>query len=555
MSEKIARSAPRNQAWIWVFASLLAAALVAAPVFALLASFAAPAEETWVHLGGTVLLSYFLNTLALALIVAVLALVMGVSTAWLTAATEFPGRRVFAWLLVAPLAAPAYVIAYVYTDLLEFAGPVQTFIREATGWRASEYWFPQIRSLPGAALMLALVLYPYVYLLARADFLRRSTALFEAARMLGASPRRAFLQIVLPTARPAIAGGLALAMMETVADYGVVDYFGVSTFSTGIFRTWFGLGEPEAASQLAGLMFLFVAALIVFESASRRGRSAHSGARDRVGERMPLRGGHVLLALAICTAPIAFGFLIPVGVLLAMTLEGGDQLLGQGYFEFVANSFTASGLAALAATILAVLLAYSARLNPHPLNKVAIRIGALGYALPGALLAVGLLAPLTQLDLFINRVAAAQFDARPGLVLTGTIAALIFAYVARFLTVAFNTCQGGLEKISPNLDAAARSLGAPPNRVLAQIHLPLMRASVLSAGLLVFVDVMKELPATLLLRPFNFDTLATRVYRLASDERLSEASTAALTLIAISLAPAILLSLQIARSDRRDDTA
>ena len=535
---------------LWTAVSWLVAALVGIPIIVVAGALFAPESASWAHLRDTVLLDYVINTVALALAVGVLSAVIGVATAWVVATRDFPGRRILSWALVLPLAAPAYVVAYVYTDLLEFAGPVQSALRVATGWAAGDYWFPPIRSLTGAALVLSLVLYPYVYLLARTAFEVQAASLFEAARVLGARPRRAFFAVALPAARPVIAGGVALAMMETVADYGVVDYFGVSTFTTGIFRTWFALGDRAAALELAAWLFVLALLLVLAESAARRGRYSNPVARDVAAPLHALKGRRAAMATFGCSLPLVFGFVVPVVVLVRHAVAQGDTLLGHGFGGFVANSFTVAAAAAILATALAVGLAYSERLNAARPTRLAIRTATLGYALPGTVVAVGVLVPLALLDKTIARFLAG-FGVDVGLILTGTTAALVFAYVARFLTVAYNACHGGMEKVHRNLDAAARTLGAAPRRVLTAVHFPLTRAAVASAGLLVFIDVMKELPATLILRPFNFETLATRVYRLASDERLAEASTAALAIVMVGVVPVVLLGLSAVR--RRKD--
>ena len=535
---------------VWTFGSWLIAAAVAAPIVVVLLALIGQQSPTWSHLRDTVLTGYVVNTAVLAVAVGGLSAVIGIACAWTVATRDFPGKRFLSWALVLPLATPAYVVAYVYTDLLEFAGPVQSALRAVTGWEAGDYAFPPIRSLGGAALMLSLVLYPYVYLLARTAFETQAASLVDAARVLGAGSTRAFYTIALPASRPVVAGGVALAMMETVADYGVVDYFGVSTFTTGILRTWFALGDRAAALQLAGWLFIVVAALIVAEQVARRGGHANPVTGTAAITPAPLKGLRAWLATGVCTLPLLLGLVVPMVVLARHAVLTGDPLVGRGFGDFALTTFGVAGTAAVIATALALGLAYSARLDPRPTNRLALRTATLGYALPGAVLAVGVLAPLTVLDKSVARFLNAQFDLGVGLLLTGTAAALVYAYLARFLTVAYNACQGGLDKVHRRLDDAARTLGARPRRVLREVHVPLMRGAVASAILLVFIDVTKELPATLILRPFNFETLATRVYRLASDERLAEASTAALAIIALGLLPALVLGLSSTRLRR-----
>ena len=526
----------------WAATALLVAALAAIPMVVALASLVSPGDVAWAHLRDTNLAVYLANTAGLMVLVGAFAAVIGVSTAWLVAMCEFPGRRLFSLLLVLPLAAPAYIVAYFYTDLLAFAGPVQNFIRETFQLNADVRVLPNIRNLPGAAVMLGLVLYPYVYLLARTAFSAQSASQFLAARTLGLNPRQAFFRVVAPGARPAIAGGLALVLMETLADFGVADYFAVPTFSTGIFRTWLAMGEKLAALKLAGVMLVFVMALIALEALSRRGRVDSAGRTPSAPERMRLNSGHSVIAIAICAAPVLFGFLLPVVGLLLLTVGGGDQMLGRGFLDFAKNSVVVAVFAGVVATFLAVLLSYAQRQSSSLLTKGAIRLSTLGYALPGALLAVGLLGPIGGVDRAATRFASTYLGWNGGLLFTGTIAILVYACVIRFLTVSFNSVSGALSKISPTIDDAARSLGAGPGAVIRRIHIPLIRPGLAAGGLLVFVDVMRELPATLILRPFNFETLATRVYRLASDERLAEASTAALAIVLIGLVPILILN-------------
>lgn len=516
--------------------------IIALPIGLIITSLFEPSGETWEHIQSTVLQEYLWNTFLLMIQVAAYTTVIGVTTAWLTTATEFPGRKILSWALMLPLAAPAYIVAYVYTDLLEYSGPVQSAIRTTFNLDGRAFLLPEIRSLPGAAMVISLVLYPYVYLLAKVSFSKRSTTLFDAARSLGASPWRAFFVIALPAARPAIVGGLALVLMETLADFGVVDYFGVPTFSTGIFRTWFALGDKAAAMKLAAVMFVFVLVLVGLEKSQRSGAGsiAHSG--DGHFKRIPLASSHAIFALIICTLPVIIGCLIPLGVLIKFAITDGDPMLGASFLTFITNSVRVSLLAAFIAVFLAVILAYVQAFARTRITDISTQIATLGYALPGAMLAVGLLAPIAGLDRALAEFFETQFNWHTGLILTGTTFVLVYAYVIRFLTVAFNTTSSGLNQIPKVYGQAARSLGASSRSVMKSIYFPLMRKSLVAALILVFVDTMRELPATLLLRPFNFETLATRVYRLASDERLAEASTAAITIVIIGLIPVLFLN-------------
>lgn len=514
--------------------------------------FAGGTSETWAHLSHTVLPEYIANSLWLCLGVGLGVGVVGVATAWLTAMHDFPGRRFFEWALVLPLAVPAYVMAYVYTDFLQFVGPVQSTLRDLFGWEFGDYWFPDIRTLPGAMAMFVCVLYPYVYLLARTAFLERASGMLEAARTLGMGPWRAFFMVSLPLARPAIVAGIALALMETLADYGTVAYFAVNTFTTGIYRAWFSLGDRIAAAQLAAMLLGFVLFLLMAERISRgRARYHNTTGRNRPMAGAQLRGVKGLAATLACAMPLFLGFVLPAVLLLKMALTDGDAQFGERFLILSRNSFLLAGTTACIGVLLALLLAYGARLSQTSFSAGLNRLVGLGYAVPGAVIAVGVLIPVTRLDHWLSGQWETWFGHNPGLLLTGGIAALVYAYLVRFLAVALHTVESSLAKITPSMDDAARSLGLGQGETLRRVHTPLLRGSLLTAGLLVFVDVMKELPATLVMRPFNFDTLATQAYTLASDERLAEASTASLAIVLVGLLPLVLLSRQISASRRR----
>jgi iron(III) transport system permease protein len=444
---------------------------------------------------------------------------------------------------------PAYVIAYAYTDALQFAGPVQSWLRAAFGWAAGDYWFPEIRSLPGAAAMFVAVLYPYVYLLARGAFLEQSPSLAEAGRTLGLPPWQAFFRVSLPLARPAIAAGAALACMETLADFGTVSYFGVQTFTTGIFRAWLSMGEPVSAAKLSMLLLAFVAVLLAAERLARRRARFHEAPTSRRRVRVALDRGAGALALATCLAPLAFGFAIPAAMLARLSLQGGDEQFGARFAALAANSFFLSSVTAVIAVALAVVMAYGARMSRSPVGAAVNRVAALGYAVPGAVIAIGVLIPAARLDNLLADAAGSLFGISMGLMLTGSLAALVYAYLIRFLAVALQSVEAGLARITPAMEDAARSLGLGPSATLARVHLPMMRSSLVTAALLVFVDVMKELPATFVMRPFNFDTLAVQAYNLAADERLAEASTASLAIVAVGLVPLIVAARRMVKPE------
>jgi iron(III) transport system permease protein len=528
------------------------AVLVALPVLVVGSNlFLGGTGGTWTHLLATVLPEYAANTLWLCLGVSTGVMLVGTGTAWLTAMHDFPGRRIFEWALVIPLAMPAYVMAYTYTDLLQFVGPVQGWLREVFGWRYGDYWFPDVRSLGGAIVLFVCVLYPYVYLLARTVFLERAGSALEAARSLGLSPWESFWRVSLPLARPALAAGTALALMETLADYGTVAYFGVNTFTTGIYRTWFALGDRIASAQLAGCLFSFVLLLLALEHFSRgRARFGAGAIRSRSVASHELKGWRACLASGFCLLPLVIGFLLPGGVLLEMALTDGDAQFGARFLVLARNSAVLATIAAVVAVALAVLLAYTARQARNRIPRWVNRLVSLGYAVPGSVIAVGVLIPVTRLDHVLAEFWESMTGSEAGLLLTGGIAALVYAYLVRFLGMALQTVEAGLSKVTNSMDDAAKSLGCNAGETLRRVHLPMLYSSLFTAGLLVFVDVMKELPATLVMRPFNFDTLATQTYLLAADERLSEASTAALTIVVVGLLPLIALSRQIAKGRR-----
>jgi iron(III) transport system permease protein len=477
-----------------------------------------------------------------------LAGLIGVGAAWLVTHFEFPLRRSLEWALVLPLAMPAYVMAYAYTDALQFAGPVQGWLRATMGWTRADYWFPEVRSLGGAVVMFAFVLYPYVFMLARAAFLERGAALLEAGMSLGLSPWQGFRRISLPMARPAIAAGVALALMETLADYGTVSYFAVQTFTTGIYRAWFSLGDRVAAAQLAMCLLGFVVLVLALERQSRGAARFHGpGLRSKPSRGLPLTGWAAFASVAACVLPVLIGFVVPAGLLLHLALTDGDAQFGMRFFTLAGNSVMVSGLTATLAVSLAVLVAYARRLDPRPLTRGAHWAVELGYALPGSVIAVGLLIPVARADNLLAQWLLSTFGWHTGLIFTGTIAALVFACLVRFMTSALQTVDSALHRVTPHMDDASRSLGLTPAQSLRRVHLPLLRRGLLTAGLLVFIDVMKELPATLVMRPFNFDTLATQAYTLATDERLAEASTATLAIVAVGLLPLFVLCRQIAR--------
>ncbi len=530
----------------WLAASVAIGSLLALPLLVVAGHLLIPGGAAWDHLASTVLLDYVRTTALLAAGAVAGVIVIGVGCAWLVATCDFPGRRVFEWALLLPLAMPAYVLAYAYTDLLQFSGPLQSSIRAAMGWGPGDFHLPDIRSLGGAAVVFAFALYPYVYLLARVAFIEQSASLVDAGRTLGLSPWSSFARVSLPLARPAIAAGAALALMETLADFGTVSYFGVQTFTTGIFRAWLSLGEPASAAKLSVLLLAFVAAALALERGLRRGArfdQTSAGAAKR--KRWGLRGPKANAAFAACALPILVGFLLPAAHLAQLSFRSNDAW-GPRFGQLVLNTTFLAAITALVAVAAALVLGYGARLSRSPVALVVNRIAGLGYAIPGAVVAIGVLIPATRLDHWLADTAALG-GVSLGLVLTGSIAALVYAYLIRFLAVALQTVEAGLSRITPHMEDAARSLGLGAGETLARVHAPMMRSSLVTAALLVFVDVMKELPATFVMRPFNFDTLAVQAYHFAADERLPEAAAASLAIVAVGLIPLIVASRRLVR--------
>jgi iron(III) transport system permease protein len=533
----------------WTIAAWFVAAAVATPVVTVFSHVFLPKGDIWAHLVETVLGAYVTNSMLMMVLVGIGVLIVGVPAAWMVTLCVFPGRKFFEWALLLPMAMPAYVVAYTYVGLLDYAGPVQTGLRDLLGMPDGLHWIPEIRNLPGAALMLVLVLYPYVYLLARAAFLEQSACVLEVSRTLGCSPTTGFFRVALPLARPALAAGAALAVMESLNDFGTVQYFGVDTMATGIYRVWRGMGDPDAASQLAALLLVFVFIVFGFERWSRGRQSfAHTSSRYRPLPRYHLKGWLKAGAVVGCSLPLVLGFVAPAAVLLSWALNHPEYWLRGSFLGLIRNSFIMAGIAALLGVALAVFLAYALRLHATRATNIAVRIAGMGYAIPGTVLAVGVLLPFAAFDHTIDRWAKVSFGVSPGLILSGTLFAVTFAYLVRFLTGSLNAVEASLGKITRSMDHAARSLGRGPGSTLLNVHLPIMRGSLLTAGILVFVDVLKELPATLVLRPFNFDTLATVTYNLASDERLAEAAGPALAIVAVGVLPVIVLSRAISRS-------
>lgn len=536
--------AKREPERLWSFGAVFASLLVAAPVVAIAVLAVSPSENIWPHLFATVLPGYVTTTLMLMSGVGFLTFVVGTGTAWLVTTCRFPGRDVLQWALLVPLAMPTYIIAYCYVELFEFSGPVQTILRSAFGWTSvKDYWFFEIRSLPGAIFVMSFVLYPYVYLTSRATFLRQSAGFLEVSRTLGRGPWGTFYSIALPMARPAIVIGVSLAMMESLNDIGAVEFFGVNTLTVGMYVTWLGRSNLGGAAQIACVMLAFVFLLIWLERAARRHQHYHdTSSKQRQPRPVKLSGSRKWLVTLACVLPIFFGFVIPAIVLIDASIIFYEDALDGRYWQYVSNSLLLSSTAAIVAVLAGCFLAYAHRLSRSTIVRFAIRFSSIGYAVPGAVLGIGILIPLAGLDNFVDGLAREYLGFSTGLLMTGSIFALVFAYLVRFLAISYGAIEAGLTRITPSLEMASRTLGRTPIGTFIEVHLPLIRPAIGTAGLLVFVDCMKELPATLILRPFNFDTLATHVYTLASLELLEESALSALTIVAVGVLPVILLS-------------
>jgi iron(III) transport system permease protein len=519
---------------------LLLAALLVLPVAAVLASWFqwnAASGQILREMAATVLPDYALSSLLLCLAVAAGVMLVGTATAAAVTLFDFPGRRTFEWALLLPLAMPAYVVAYAYTDFLQFSGPLQTWLRARFGLEGRV--FPEVRNLAGAAWVFVFALYPYVYLLARSALVERAAHLMEAARLLGAPLHRRIRRVALPLARPAVAAGTALALMETLADFGVVSYFGIQTFTAGIYKAWLAMDNRIAAAQLATMLLVVVAVLLALEQRAQQrlrfaaGRGARAGSAD--AQPVPLQGWRRLSAWAICGLPVLMGFVLPVLFMLRPLAADWSVLPWDRFLQWAFHSLRLGALSAGLAVLLALLLAFSLRRAPDPVTRGVVRLAGLGYAVPGAVIVVGLLLPVG----WLQQVAPGS---GVGYWVTATVLGIVWAYLVRFISVALQSVQSGYARIPASLDDSARMLGTGGLALLARVHWPLLKRSAAVAALLVFVDVMKELPATLVLRPFNSDTLAVVAYQLARDERLGEAALPSLALVVVGLLPVILLS-------------
>ena len=525
-------------------AALITGLALAMPVLTIIVLALMPTENVWPHLISTVLPGYVLRTVLLMAGVGLITFATGTAVAWLVTMCRFPLRPLFVWASLLPLAMPGYIVAYAYVDFLSYSGPLQSWLRGLFGWTSpGDYWFPEIRSLGGAVFVLSMVLYPYVFLTARASFIRQPATQLEVARALGRTPWGAFRAVALPLARPGIAVGVSLALMECLNDIGAAGFFGVRTLTLGVYTTWLSQGNLGGAAQISAVMLLFIFLLVWFERTARRKQSFVLPAqRPHQPDRIRLNGWQRVLAVIVCALPIVIGFVVPALILLSFAASRFEDAFSVSYLRAVYHSLLLASLAAVVAVALGLVLGYANRAMRRGFTRKVIRLAALGYAIPGTVLGIGVLIPLAGFDNALDSFLRTYFGISTGLLLSGSIAAIIFAYVVRFLAVSFGAIETGLQKVTPNVAAAARTLGRGPISAFFEVHLPLLRPALVSAALLVFVDCMKELPATLILRPFDFETLATSVFLLASLDQLEESALPALTIVAVGLLPVILLS-------------
>jgi iron(III) transport system permease protein len=520
------------------------AAILALPIFSIIILAFLPGENIWPHLVATVLPHYFAQTIFLLAGVGLLTFIIGITLAWLITAYEFPGAKVFQWLALLPLAMPGYIVAYNYVELFTYAGPFQTSLRAIFGWtKPQDYYFPDIRSMAGAIFVLSFVLYPYVYIAARAAFIKQSMNQIDVARSLGKTPWIVFKDIVLPQARPAIVVGLMLVAMECLNDIAAVNFFGVQTLTLGIYSTWLGQGNLGGAAQLAFLLLIIIAVVLTIERHSRKvDQRLKIVARPTPIAKQSLRGIQRLLAIAIFVIPILIGFILPGWLLTKHALRRTENIFSSEFLSAMTHSLLLAGSASVLTIILGLVLAYANRTTGSRFIRTLTVLATLGYAVPGTVLAIGLLVPFGWFDNWLDAHMRHWFGFSTGLVLSGSMVAVLLAYVIRFQVIAFGNLESGLEKITPNLDSVARTLGRKPVTVMKDIHLPILRPALKAAALLVFVDAMKELPATLILRPFDFDTLATHVFNLASLDKLEDSAMPALAIVLAGLIPVVFLS-------------
>ncbi|MGR5066816.1 MULTISPECIES: ABC transporter permease [Vibrio] len=528
---------------LWKTSSGVIALLLVLPILAIFYTAIGETDDLFAHLMATVMPTYIYNTVTLTAGVMMLSLILGIPSAWFMAMCKLPTEKWLQWALVLPLAMPGYIIGYIFTDWFDFAGPIQIFLRDITGWGPGEYWFPDIRTLSGATFVLSLVLYPYVYLLCRAAFMEQNVSLLQSARLLKCSPWESFWRISMPLVRPSIAVGLSLVAMETIGDFGTVSYFAVNTLTTAVYDTWLGYSNLNAAAKISALMLMVVVLLLSAERYSRRKQKLFQSQFNSHEEfRYKLRGWKKWGALIWCWGLVAIAFIFPLLQLVDYAITYFAQSWTPEFREYAWNSFVVSIIAAIIGVVIALVVNFSQRVNGGRTSLVFMRLSSMGYAVPGTVLAIGVMVAVLFMDHRVNDFAKAMEWSRPGLIFSGSMFALIFAMVVRFSAVAIGSVESNLNKISPSLDMASRTMGCTPNTMLWRVHFPLVKRGALIAGLLVFIESMKELNAALLLRPFNFETLATYVYNFASDEHLELAALPAVLLVLVGLIPLVVVN-------------
>ncbi|MGC9461851.1 ABC transporter permease [Vibrio genomosp. F10] len=528
---------------LWKTSSAGLALLLVLPILAIFYTSMGDTDEVFSHLMSTVMPTYIYNTVVLTFGVMLLSLLLGIPSAWFMAMCRLPSEGILQWALVLPLAMPGYIIGYIFTDWFDFAGPIQILLRNLTGWGPGEYWFPDIRTLTGATVVLSLVLYPYVYLLCRAAFMEQNASLLQSARLLKCTPWESFKRISLPLVRPSIAVGLSLVAMETIGDFGTVNYFAVSTLTTAVYDTWLGYSNLNAAAKISALMLVMVILLLSTERYSRRKQKLFQNQfSSREDIRYQLSGWKKWAALSWCWGLVSVAFILPLLQLCIYAFKYFEQSWSSEFREYAINSLQVSVIAAILGVCIALIVNFSHRVNPGRGSLACMRLSSMGYAVPGTVLAIGVLVPVLFMDHFVNDIARLMEWQRPGLVFSGSMFALIAALVVRFSAVAIGSVESSLSKIPPSLDMAARTMGCNSNKMLWRVHFPLVRRGALIAGLLVFIESMKELNAAILLRPFNFETLATYVYNYASDEHLELAAMPAVLLVLVGLIPLVIVN-------------
>lgn len=535
--------------YFWLCGSGMFALLLIFPIVSLFYLSTEEAGDLFSHLFATVLPTYTLNTLLLVIGVMGLSLFFGVPSAWLMAMCRVPGEKWLQWALVLPLAMPGYIVGYIYTDWFDYSGPIQQWLRDITGWTASDYWFPDIRTLFGATYVLALVLYPYIYLMSRSAFMEQNVSLLQSARLLGCSSFESFRRVSLPLVRPAVAVGLSLVAMETLGDFGTVSYFAVNTLTTAVYDTWLGYSNLGAAAKISAIMLVVIVLFLSGERYSRRKQKLfQTSYTSREDVRYELRGWQKIGAILWCWGLVSVAFILPLLQLASYAYDYFTQSWTSEFKTYALSSLKISVIAAFLATFVAIVVNFTNRLHNSQHSLFFMRAASLGYAVPGTVLAIGVLSPILKMDHWINDIAQMMHFEQPGLVLSGSMFAIVFAMVVRFSAVAIGSVESNLSKVSPSMDMASRTMGCNETQMLRRVHFPMIRRGILVALLLVFIESMKELNAALLLRPFNFETLATYVYNFASDEQLELAALPAVLLVLVGLIPLLIVNRSLERA-------